>query len=642
MFPSLAVGDYQLRISARDASGNASEKTAAFSYQPHRINPIGGNTLTVPVAEQAFSRREGLPALATELVALRDGALLTGAYDIYGTMAADGIPVIVNGVRVEPGQTVKVADGYVLGNGHEHLRLSLAAPQPGQGQLLLTLPGAPRSPVVQARINAWQAAARLDAATFEVEQILEPLDISATAEAGVPCRISSDRSVAQAADVFTAPVCYLEWTALPDEGVAVVGAPPKITGQAVKLGVQRIAWTLQLFDADGSAVVVGGGEQRLTVKEPLLQVQPDRDVATVYRLVEPLSFGMTADRCDLYTDELTARRRSTPRRAACQLLWMQVPAGLTQDKTAVRPLLEGYLDSGGPNTLAWKIALFSRQGTRLELTPQQYTLRGIDPPAPTVEILPTEKVDDTLYAVPQPGGRLGMVMASAPRGGLLLTIETAGQLPQTQRYEPSSDGVETRLSSTIDLPSGPLWSRTAVKVKAAYARLESISRSVGVDALYVPPKNVQATLAAPVEILDLNPLSMKLAVGLPEGKTLRYDPALVGLWKGGVNHKDRARGELTPLTPAVTLTSGVKTFDVAIGGKDNLVLYGTVTTTSPDGRYQRTLTTLPTYVSVLRGAAPSEVHGQAGRTCLHLVAATPGDRRQTGEQPSDAAIRDGG
>ena len=198
-----------------------------------------------------------------------------------------------------------------------------------------------------------------------------------------------------------------------------------------------------------------------------------------------------------------------------------------------------------------------------------------------------------------------MATASAPRGGLLLTIETAGQPPQTQRYEPSSYGVETRLSSTIELPGGALWSRTPVKVTAAYACLESISRSVSIDALYVPPKNVQATLAAPAEILDINPLSMTLTVGLPEGKTLRYDPAVVGLWKGGVNYKDRARGEMAPLTPAVTLTGGAKTFDVAIGGRDNLVLYGTVTTTSPDGRYRRTLTTLPTYVTVLRGAAPA-------------------------------------
>jgi len=415
MFPSLAVGDYQLRVSARDASGNASAKTAAFSYQPHRINLIGGNTLTVPVAEHAFSRREGLPALATELVGPARWRDPYRRYDIYGTMAADGIPVIVNGVRVEPGQTVKVADGYVLGNGHEHIRLSLSAPQPGQGQLLLTLPG--RTPAARWCRPALTPGRRLPDSMPPRSRSNRCWNrwISALRrKPGVPCRISSDRSVAQATDVFAAPVCYLEWTALPDEGVAVVGAPPKITGQAVKLGEQRIAWTLQLFDADGSAVVVGAASS-IDRERTAAASSTDRDVATVYRLVEPLSFGMTADRCDVYTDELTARSRSTPRRAACQLLWMQVPAGLTQDKTAVRPLLEGYLDSGGPNTLAWKIAVFSRQGTQLELTPQQYTLRGIDPPAPTVEILPTEKVDDALYAVPN------RVVASAwrrpaPRG----------------------------------------------------------------------------------------------------------------------------------------------------------------------------------------------------------------------------------
>lgn len=105
----------------------------AFSYQPHRINLIGGNTLTLPISDRPFSCRNGLPVLATEMVALRDGTLPEGRYDIYGTMSTDGIVVVVNGVRLEPGQTVKVVDGYLLGNGNEHLRLSLAAPQPGTG-----------------------------------------------------------------------------------------------------------------------------------------------------------------------------------------------------------------------------------------------------------------------------------------------------------------------------------------------------------------------------------------------------------------------------------------------------------------------------------------------------------------------------
>jgi len=602
MFPSLETGDYQLRVTARDASGNRSEKTASFSYQPHRINLIGGNTLTLPVSDRPFSRRNGLPALATEMVAMRDGTLLEGRYDIYGTMSTDGIAVVVNGVRLEPGQTVKVADGYLLGNGNEHLRLSLAAPQPGTGQLLLTMPGAPRSPVIQAQLTVWQAAVELTAPRWTVQQVLDPLDISAGAATGVPCEVTSDLARARDADVFSSPVCYLEWTALPDEGVTVAGTPPKITGQAVALGEQRIAYTLSLFD-NGSPVMVGGGEQRLTVVAPTLPFQPDKPIDKVYRAVQELSFGLLAEggRCDPYVDETAARTRGTANRPTCLLTWQALPPGLKQDPMAIRPLLEGYLDSAGPHTLGWQASLFSQRGTRVTLTPQQYTLTTVEPPAPTIDIIGEQPLDKTLLAVPQAGGKLGAVQVKAPTGGLTLTVAVPGQEPKQERYEPTGSSAESRMARMIEVPAGTLWSKKPITLTAAYTRLPDVQTRQTIDALYVPSTSIQATLEAPREMLDTQQLPLVLAVGVPQPDgALSCDSRSMGEWQGFVGYKDKKKG-LIPLTDNLPLANGRQSFQVDIAGRDSLVLYGVVTLNSPDHRYQKTETTLPVYVTLLKG-----------------------------------------
>ena len=69
---------------------------------------------------------------------------------------------------------------------------------------------------------------------------------------------------------------------------------------------------------------------------------------------------------------------------------------------------------------------------------------------------------------------------------------------------------------------------------------------------------------------------------------------------GFVGYKDKKKG-LAPLTDSVPLADGRRTFQVDVAGRDSLVLYGVVTLNLPDRRYQKTETTLPVYVTLLKG-----------------------------------------
>ena len=132
----------------------------------------------------------------------------------------------------------------------------------------------------------------------------------------------------------------------------------------------------------------------------------------IYRAVQELSFDLLAagGRCDPYVDKTAARTRGAASRPGC--------------------------------LLTWQASLFSQRGTRVNLTPQQYTLTTVEPPVPTIDLIGEQPLDKTLLAVPQAGGKLGAVQVKAPTGGLTLTVAVPGQEPKQERYEPNPVGVE--------------------------------------------------------------------------------------------------------------------------------------------------------------------------------------------------------
>jgi len=63
----------------------------------------------------------------------------------------------------------------------------------------------------------------------------------------VPCELTTDQVQAQAADVFTHPICQLTRTAWPDEDEASTIGPSPITGQAVATSYKLVANNLCSF-----------------------------------------------------------------------------------------------------------------------------------------------------------------------------------------------------------------------------------------------------------------------------------------------------------------------------------------------------------------------------------------------------------
>lgn len=250
----------------------------------------------VPAVTHEFVHADGKRIIETKPLTLSDGAVVTGSYDVFATLRSDAkVPLVVNGVRIEPGQTMGIMSQHDFGasGGRLSIPVKPAVPDVVGSSSLLVMTSAPNSPILVVDINTWKGTAKLSAESWTIRQVIDPVKIYALPESGVPCRFTTKEDVAMAADPIRDPVCLLQWDRTPDEaeqttqdnnGMKVAG----LVGQAVSIGEQPVEYSLYLFSGDGSKVKVGSGSQNLTVTTAYGSVgyTPIDDIAQVNRVIE--------------------------------------------------------------------------------------------------------------------------------------------------------------------------------------------------------------------------------------------------------------------------------------------------------------------------------------------------------------------
>ncbi|NMT03574.1 hypothetical protein HKB22_01330, partial [Vibrio parahaemolyticus] len=84
-------------------------------YKPREITLSGGfnGNMAIPAVPYEFTYADGKNIIETEPLTLSDGSVVTGSYDVMVTLRSDAqIPLVVNGIRVEPGQTADIMKNH--------------------------------------------------------------------------------------------------------------------------------------------------------------------------------------------------------------------------------------------------------------------------------------------------------------------------------------------------------------------------------------------------------------------------------------------------------------------------------------------------------------------------------------------------
>nr|WP_214053505.1 Ig-like domain-containing protein [Photorhabdus caribbeanensis] len=646
MFPSLKTGEsYTLTVKGQDAQGNIVQKGVGFEYKPRQVTLADGmdGKLMIPAVTHEFTHADGSRIIETKPLMLNDNSVVKGVYDVFATLRSDAkVPLIVNGVRIEPGQTMSIMNQHNFGSSGGKLSIPVKPAIPdvvGTSSLLVTT-AAPNAPILVLDIHTWKAFAKLTAESWEVQQVIDPVKIFALPETGVPCRFTSKEEEARRADPIRDPVCLLQWDRTPDEseqstqetdGLKLAG----LIGQAVSLGEQPVEYSLHLFSGDGSKVKVGGGSRNLVVKTAYgtIGYTPGNEIAQVNRVIENFDVRFTQNlgtACSPTLNADQAKHDASTKYAGslsrtCLFEWLTIPDGLTQDQNSTIPGLSGTLAEKSIHTLGWRISAYSKNGTRITLNDQTFNIEAIDPLAPTIELSSKYNFKDNIYMVPMLGDYLGDVTISSERADLDIAITRNDDILESETFS-SGRGGNIKVYRRINTDQRGLWEETIYRIKAAYNKVPDVQTEAVYRTISTPPYSIVPIVEVQGDTaIDTQPLPIKVLIRDQYKPTGAYDANTMGIWKVRLI-RQMAYDQVETLTDYVESSSGEANFNVDLSkvNAPSIRIVAEAVLNSPIEGYSRVVqSTRPSFLTVLKG----------GTIAAKVVA-----RRLSGETPFKAVF----
>jgi hypothetical protein len=358
----------------------------------------------LPAISQPFYRPSGARIIESKPLQLRDGSMVVGRYQLIATLRTDAeVPMIINGQRLDPGDTMVLDEQYDFSANDSQISVSAYPAEDGvigTSSLLLST-SAPNAPVLLTNITTWLPDIALTTDSWEVKQLVDLVDIRAERNGDTTCRVSMEVEEAKTADPIADPVCLMQWTQKPIETEVVAagsgeGHISKLFGNAITLGEQDVAYELFLFSATGEKMKVGEGSQPLSVVDASDSIEAAvvPGLEETFRYIRPVS-GMVREtsrsRCSFFTDANTAKGYGetipydSPQ-LACHMGLTSLPDGV-EERPGSRPAFSGSVSELGKASISWDITAFSRTGVEVLVGRDTHTFDVIEPPAPEIDFI---------------------------------------------------------------------------------------------------------------------------------------------------------------------------------------------------------------------------------------------------------------
>ncbi|MCA4005175.1 Ig-like domain-containing protein [Vibrio vulnificus] len=636
MFPSLQEGEsYALTVRAQDSQDNTVEQEVEFEYKPREITLSGGfnGNMAIPAVPYEFTYADGKNIIETEPLTLSDGSVVTGSYDVMVTLRSDAqIPLVINGIRVEPGQTADIMKNHSFASTGGRLSIPVRAVDGADAGTasLLVMTTAPNSPVLVANIKTWKASESLTANTWEVRQVIDNFNVQVSADSGVPCRYSTNLQEAQSSDPIKDPVCFVEWEQIPDEAEVVnSNRVAGISGQALQIGEQDVTYGVYLFNGEDK-VKIGGGNRKLNVVSALGSVTylPESDIAQVDRVIQNLNVQLrqtSGPSCILTMDAEKAKQDESGRvseaaHRSCLFEWKEVPEGLLQDTRYDTPTLIGSLAEKVTVPLSWRVSIFSRSGARVALADETFNIEVVDPAVPQVDLMTDYHFKDNIYIVPMTGDYFGDVQVNAKPSDLRVSISRNNETLESEVHS-SGMGTAMKVNRRIRTDDRKLWEEVTYQVDSSYEKVPEIKSTKEYRLIAMPSKGIRPMLSMDGNtVLDIQTLNVKVDIrDLYRGND-EYDEATMGQWKVRLS-RQISPGEIEPMSEWVDAENGSAEIAVEMSKVDSSYIRFTAEAklVSPVEGYERIeASPSPIFATVLRG---NKIDGEV--TTRRLSGAAP-------------------
>lgn len=398
LFPSLVEGEkYTVTVKARDEHKNVGVDSKSFIYSPPTTQIVGhqDGKVRVPAAPYTFTRTDGSQVIFSEPLSLADGSVVSGTYELYATLRSDAATSLYVGNKlVAPGATVALAPMNFTSTGG---RISLPvrpyeAGKEGDNNLIIST-SAPNATIVLANVQTWLPKTSVVKAEKNSFQAMSFQKLNLSVAGSSYCRVTTSAEVARASDPITAPVCLLQWTAVP-KGLAEVATPDTelpmthLQGRYALPGPQVARYNLYVYNADGTRYLVYQGEDTVEVSRAELAAKFAHTLEgkTVRRAVDDVDLRFvqtTSPSCRITGDASVARNNAlTGGPLTCLIEVTTMPAGLRlADPSA--PSLSGLIMRSGEHAVEWTASVFDNEGAKLTLQQGSSPVTVVEPPVTT-------------------------------------------------------------------------------------------------------------------------------------------------------------------------------------------------------------------------------------------------------------------
>ncbi|WP_410951110.1 DUF4165 domain-containing protein [Pseudomonas sp. S1(2024)] len=398
LFPSLSSGEvYTLTVTAQDSQLNTGVGSTTFMYKPATTGIVDAveGVIKIPAVPAQFDRKDGSFLISSEQLKLADGTPVSGVYSISATLRADAVtPLTIDGISVKPGATVTLKQLDFTQTAGK-ISIPVVPQQHGavgnNGVIIST--SAPNSPVVYASINTWMPQVSLEVGNDSPVQAISDIQVKVSSLAGNSCRITTSDAVARAADPILEPVCLLEWTAKPkglEEQSYGDGSLPmtQLVGRALNVGKQPVGYSLSIYTAKGSKILLSSGERMLDVQSATAAAtfRQSLEGRSVVRAIETASLTMqqvSGESCSITADEAAARAAGAAQGAlVCLIQFTRVPDQLrVSSRTPLE--LTGVFARAGEFPVEWTASIFDSAGTQVVLSQGQSIVKVVHPTVTT-------------------------------------------------------------------------------------------------------------------------------------------------------------------------------------------------------------------------------------------------------------------
>ena len=602
LLPSSWVGEYEMRIVARDAADNETVRILRFNYNPPRagiLNMVNGE-VRIPASTHAFRDNGGRQALTSDVLKDQTGTQLAGVHNLRAALRADStIPIVINGVTLSPGEGWTAIGQHNFSGTGGRLSLPMAAAADGQVGVahVAIVTSAPNTPVIEFSVRTWQPEVALAASSWSVRQAIEPITVTATVDGG--CASATSVQTAKSHAIFNAPLCFFEWTSLPAGLQATQTRDGSLLqGRIWQPASLTLGWRVSVFDADGAQKVLATGSREMTVNEALggmafgfTPAWPSSAVQALQEFDRRLTQS-GGPACSLTVSNTQALAGAASGSLNCLVEWTSLPSGFTQVGTGTEPRLKGSFAAVGEQSVGWRVSIVPPSGSAIPVAVGTSATTVAEPPAPVLAFSPDLPTVTDRLAVAPAGGRLGNLSARTSPGELLVTTLEDGAEAFRSTLSNGFVGSSGDAIARMEVRATPadVWRARTHVVKVAYAKLPSISSEISLTTLVLPVNGIKPDLTvASARLLRGDPIEAAIRiVDQTAAASSPYSAATMGEWK--VRIVRQFGRDMIPVTDLVETSAGTATFTVPTEAfeDDAIRLLAYAEPVSPIAGYTRT------------------------------------------------------